>query len=111
MTDGRPSPVLSIPSLRLIQRRKMNPPPHVTPLKSRGLLYLPPDLTLKTFHFAHTMYLRVSYDIIKGTVCRHRINRLVFLVDANYVLCEALVKHIPIISIRLNFQRVPSLRR
>jgi len=53
------------------------------------------------------MYLRVSYDIIKGTVCRHRINRLFFLVEANYVLCEVLVKHLPTISIRLTFQRLP----
>ena len=80
------------------------------PFRVQGLLYVPPDLILKTFQFAHTMYLRVPNDIIKGTVCRHRINRLVFLVEANYVLCEVLVKHLPIISIRLNFQNVPCLR-
>ena len=55
------------------------------------------------------MYLRVSHDIIKYTVCWHRINRLVFLVEANYVLCEVLVEYLLIISIRLNFQRVQSV--
>ena len=62
-----------------------------------------PGVTIRTARF-NTKNLPFCPHNVFTCVCRHRINRLVFLVEANYVLCEVLVEYLPVISIRLNFQ-------